>query len=308
MAFLGALESLLSARVADGMSDAPRHNPDRELFGQGLANIACGIGGGMPATGAIARTAVNARCGARTRVAALTHAAVLAAIMYAAAPLVGRVPLVALAGVLLVTAYRMVERHNVRSVLRSTRGDALVFLVTAVATVALNLVQAVGIGLGLAVVFALSRLSSSARAVAEPLERAPTGTRRRHRTSTAGRSRARLSPRRAAVLCGRQPIPDRPHRDQRRSGSHPAHERTTRPGRHRRPSRRRNRRRPTIARHHRAAQGPHAGTCPRSDVRRDYRLTHRRGHLFATMPEAIAHAQLHVRNAGRSAHPEHEKT
>ncbi|MGX7680323.1 SulP family inorganic anion transporter [Jatrophihabitans sp. DSM 45814] len=169
VAFLGALESLLSARVADGMSDAPRHNPDRELFGQGLANIACGIGGGMPATGAIARTAVNARAGARTRVAALTHAAVLAAIMYAASRLVARVPLVVLAGVLLVTAYRMIERHNVRSVLRSTPGDALVFVVTAVATVALDLVEAVGLGLGLAVVLALVRLSSSARAVAEPM-------------------------------------------------------------------------------------------------------------------------------------------
>lgn len=169
VAFLGALESLLSARVADGMSDAPRHNPDRELFGQGLANIVCGIGGGMPATGAIARTAVNVRAGAHTRVAALTHAAVLAAIIYAASPLVARVPLVVLAGVLLVTAYRMIERHNVRSVLCSTRGDALVFTVTAAATVALDLVEAVGLGLGLAVVLTLVRLSASARAVAEPM-------------------------------------------------------------------------------------------------------------------------------------------
>jgi sulfate permease, SulP family len=169
VAFLGALESLLSARVADGMSDAPRHNADRELFGQGLANIACGIGGGMPATGAIARTAVNARAGARTRIAALTHAAVLAAIMYAAAPLVAHVPLAALAGVLLVTAYRMVERHNVRAVLRSTRADALVFGVTAAATVALDLVEAVGLGLALAVVLTLIRLSTSAQVVAEPL-------------------------------------------------------------------------------------------------------------------------------------------
>jgi len=169
VAFLGALESLLSARVADGMSDAPQHNPDRELLGQGLANIACGIGGGMPATGAIARTAVNARSGARTRVAALTHAAVLAAIMYAAAPLVGRVPLVALAGVLLVTAYRMIEGHNVRSVLRSTRTDAAVFAVTAAATVALDLVEAVGLGLALAIVLTLARMSASAGAVAEPL-------------------------------------------------------------------------------------------------------------------------------------------
>lgn len=169
VAFLGALESLLSARVADGMSDAPRHDPNRELFGQGLANIASGIGGGMPATGAIARTAVNARAGARTRLAALTHAAVLAAIIYAAASLVARVPLVALAGVLLVTAHRMIERHNVGMVLHSTRGDALVFGVTAIATVALDLVEAVGIGLGLAVILSLIRLSAPAGATIEPM-------------------------------------------------------------------------------------------------------------------------------------------
>ncbi len=169
VAFLAGLESLLSARVADGMSDRPRHDPDRELFGQGLANIASGFAGGMPATGAIARTAVNARAGASTRVAALTHAAVLTVVVYAASGLVGLIPLVALAGVLVVTAYRMVERHNVRAVLRSTRGDAAVFTVTAVATVALDLVMAVVLGLALAGVLALAHLSRSARAVAEPL-------------------------------------------------------------------------------------------------------------------------------------------
>ena len=81
VAFLASLESLLSAQVADGMSDRPRYDPDRELFGQGLANIASGFCGGMPATGAIARTAVNARAGAHTRVAALAHALVLAVII-----------------------------------------------------------------------------------------------------------------------------------------------------------------------------------------------------------------------------------
>ncbi|MCU1683036.1 MAG: sulfate transporter [Amycolatopsis sp.] len=169
VAFLAGLESLLSARVADGMSDAPRHDPDRELFGQGLANIASGLCGGLPATGAIARTAVNARSGAKTRVAALTHALLLAAIIYAASGLVGRIPLVALAGVLLVVAYRMVERHTVRAVLRSTRGDALVFGVTAVCTVAFDLVTAVEAGLAVAVVLALARMAKTAQAVAEPL-------------------------------------------------------------------------------------------------------------------------------------------
>jgi sulfate permease, SulP family len=169
VAFLAALESLLSARVADGMSVAPRHDPDRELFGQGLANLASGLCGGLPATGAIARTAVNARAGATTRIAALTHALVLAVTVYAASGLVARIPLVALAGVLLVTAFRMVERHTARAVLTSTRGDALVFVLTALGTVAFDLVTAVEIGLGVAILLALAHLARTARAVPEPL-------------------------------------------------------------------------------------------------------------------------------------------
>lgn len=169
VAFLAGLESLLSARVADGMSDAARHDPDRELFGQGLANIAAGLCGGMPATGAIARTAVNARAGAHTRVAALTHALVLAAVVYAASGMVGRIPLVALSGVLMVTAYRMVERHNVHAVLHSTRDDIVVFGLTAVATVALDLIKAVEVGLLVATVLTLARLSRTAQVTPEPL-------------------------------------------------------------------------------------------------------------------------------------------
>ena len=169
VAFLAGLESLLSAKVADGMSDAPRHDPDRELFGQGLANVASGMCGGMPATGALARTAVNARSGAHTRLAALVHALVLAAVVYAGAGLVSRIPLAALAGVLVVTAWRMVERHNVRAVLRSTPGDTAVFVLTAVATVAFDLITAVELGLVLAAVLALAHLAGTARAVPEPL-------------------------------------------------------------------------------------------------------------------------------------------
>ncbi|MGZ4637479.1 MAG: SulP family inorganic anion transporter [Actinomycetes bacterium] len=165
VAALAALESLLSARVADGMADLPRHDPNRELVGQGLANIASSLFGGMPATGAIARTAVNARAGARTRLSALTHAVVLAALMAVAAGVVGRIPLAALAGVLLVTAYRMVERHAVRAVLRSTRTDAAVFALTATATVVFDLVIAVEIGIVLAVVIALVHLTRTAQIV-----------------------------------------------------------------------------------------------------------------------------------------------
>lgn len=169
VAFLAALESLLSAQVADGMADRPRYDPDRELFGQGLANIASGIGGGLPATGAIARTAVNARAGAHTRLAALVHAAVLAVIVYTAGPLVARIPMVALAGVLVVTAYRMVDRRAVRAVLASSAGDRLVLIVTAVATVAFDLLRAVLAGLVVAAVFALAHLSKTVRTTAEPV-------------------------------------------------------------------------------------------------------------------------------------------
>lgn len=169
VAFLGALESGLSARVADGMSDGRRHSTDRELFGQGLANIASGVAGGMPATGAIARTAVNVRAGARTRVAALTHAAVLLIVVYAASGAVSRIPLAALGAVLIITAWRMAERHNIAAVLRSTRSDAAVFLVTAACTIALDLVRAVVIGIVLAAALTLAQLSRSAGAIAEAL-------------------------------------------------------------------------------------------------------------------------------------------
>jgi SulP family sulfate permease len=165
VAALAALESLLSARVADGMTDHERHDSDRELVGQGLANVASGLFGGLPATGALARTAVNARSGARTRLSSLSHAVVLALMMAAASGLVGRVPLVALAGVLLVTAARMVDRHAVAAVLRSTPTDAFVLLLTAGATIVLDLVRAVEIGIVVSVVVALVRLSQTTQVV-----------------------------------------------------------------------------------------------------------------------------------------------
>jgi SulP family sulfate permease len=165
VAALAALESLLSARVADGMADTRRHDPDRELFGQGLANIASSLFGGMPATGALARTAVNARSGAGSRVAAATHAVALLGVVLVAASVVEQVPLVALAGVLLVTAWRMVDRATVRAVLRSTRSDAGVFVLTLLVTVAVDLVTAVEVGLLAAGVLALGTLARTSRVV-----------------------------------------------------------------------------------------------------------------------------------------------
>ncbi|WP_083949714.1 SulP family inorganic anion transporter [Herbidospora yilanensis] len=169
VAALAALESLLSAAVADGMSVRHRHDPDRELFGQGLANLAAPLFGGVPATGAIARTAVNVRSGASSRLAALAHAAILAAIVFAAADLVAQIPLAALAGVLLATAIRMVEAGSVVAMMRSTRGDAVVLALTAVATLALDLVQAVILGLIVAGALALRAVARDVRLDAMPL-------------------------------------------------------------------------------------------------------------------------------------------
>ncbi|MER6377415.1 SulP family inorganic anion transporter [Streptomyces mirabilis] len=171
VAALAALESLLSASVADGMTVGQKHDADRELFGQGLANIAAPLFGGVPATGAIARTAVNVRTGAGSRLAALTHAAILAVIVFAAAPLVSRIPLAALAGVLLATAVRMVEVGSLRAMARATRSDALILVLTAVATLALDLVYAVILGLMVAGTLALRAVAKQARLDQVPLDR-----------------------------------------------------------------------------------------------------------------------------------------
>lgn len=170
VAALAALESLLSATVADGMTVNQRHNPDRELFGQGIANVITPMFGGVPATAAIARTAVNVRSGAGSRLAALVHAVTLAVIMLAAASVVGRIPLAVLAGVLLATAVRMVEVGSVRVLMRANRSDALVLVLTAVATLALDLVTAVIVGLVVAGALALRAVAKSVRVDEEPLE------------------------------------------------------------------------------------------------------------------------------------------
>ncbi|HEU5129246.1 MAG TPA: SulP family inorganic anion transporter [Glycomyces sp.] len=169
IAALAALESLLSATVADGMTVGSRHDPDRELFGQGLANIAAPLFGGVPATAAIARTAVNVRSGAASRLAALTHAIVLALIMLAAAPLVAHIPLAALAGVLLATAVRMVEVGSVKVMARASRSDAVILALTAAVTIALDLVAAVICGLIVAGALALRKIAVAARIETVPL-------------------------------------------------------------------------------------------------------------------------------------------
>ncbi|WP_374974508.1 SulP family inorganic anion transporter [Microbacterium trichothecenolyticum] len=159
VAALAAIESLLSARVAASLADTGSYDPDRELVGQGIASIGSGLFAGMPATGAIARTAVNVRSGGRSRLAAMVHAAVLLGFVLIAAGPVSAIPLAALAGVLMLTAVRMVHTATVRSILRSTRSDALAFILTAVVTVSFDLIVAVVIGVACAGFFALRNLS-----------------------------------------------------------------------------------------------------------------------------------------------------
>lgn len=170
VAALAALESLLSATVADGMSVGRRHDPNRELFGQGLANLASPLFGGIPATAAIARTAVNVRSGATSRLASLTHALVLLFVILVAARWVAQIPLAALAGVLIATAVQMVKVSSLHALLRSTRGDCVVLVLTALATVIFDLVTAVLVGLVVAGFFALQQAARAARVEEVPLD------------------------------------------------------------------------------------------------------------------------------------------
>ena len=170
VAALAALESLLSATVADAMTVGEQHDPDRELVGQGLANLASPIFGGIPATAAIARTAVNVRSGAGSRLAAVTHALVLLGVVLVLAPWVEQIPLAALAGVLVATAVHMVKVSSLRPLLRSTRGDAWALVATAAATVVFDLVTAVLVGLVVAGFFALQQTARAARLDQVPLD------------------------------------------------------------------------------------------------------------------------------------------
>ncbi|WP_336728423.1 SulP family inorganic anion transporter [Cellulosimicrobium cellulans] len=174
IAALAAIESLLSARVAASMvqTGSPGgsvYQPDRELVGQGLASVASGLFGGMPATGAIARTAVNVRSGARTRLAAVVHAVVILAVIYLATGPVSRIPLAALAGVLMVTSFRMIGARTIRSVVGAGRSSAATFVVTAVVTVTFDLVQAIEIGILVAAFFALRTVARASAVHRDPL-------------------------------------------------------------------------------------------------------------------------------------------
>jgi len=160
VALLAAVESLLSAVVADGMS-GDKHNSNVELIAQGIANLACPFFGGIPATGAIARTATNIRAGAKTPIAGMVHALVLLLILLVAAPLARYIPLATLAAVLFVVAYNMGEWREIGTILRLSKADIAVWLVTFALTVLADLTVAVEVGIVLAALLYIYRVSQT---------------------------------------------------------------------------------------------------------------------------------------------------
>ncbi|MBY0269866.1 MAG: STAS domain-containing protein [Burkholderiales bacterium] len=159
IALLGAIESLLSATVADNMID-DRHDPNQELMAQGIANIIAPLFGGFCATGAIARTSTNVRMGAFGPVSGMVHALTLLAIVLVAAPLAKHVPLAALSAILVVVAWNMGEWHDFREMRRYTMNYRAILLATFVLTVVFDLTVAVEVGLVMAAIFFITRMSS----------------------------------------------------------------------------------------------------------------------------------------------------
>jgi SulP family sulfate permease len=160
IAFLAGVESLLSAVVADGMTGG-RHRSNGELVAQGVANVGAALIGGLPATGAIARTATNVRAGARSPVSGMLHAAFLLGFMLLLAPLMRWVPLAALAAVLMVVAWNMSEVERFRHLLRAPWGDRVVLVLTFVLTVTVDLTVAIQVGVVLAAFLFMHRISES---------------------------------------------------------------------------------------------------------------------------------------------------
>ena len=160
VAMLGAIESLMSAVVSDRMTN-DRHNPNVELIAQGVANIASPMFGGLSATGAIARTATNIRSGAQTPMAGMIHALVLLCVLLFAAPLASHIPMAALAGILMVVAYNMGEWREIPQLLKLTKTDISVWLVTFALTVFADLTVAVEAGMILAALVFIARVANT---------------------------------------------------------------------------------------------------------------------------------------------------
>src|SRR5213596_1425386 len=160
VAMLGAIESLMSAVVSDRMSN-DKHNPNVELIGQGVANIMSPMFGGLPATGAIARTATNIRSGAQSPVAGMIHSLTLLCVLLFAAPLASYIPMAALAGILMIVAYNMGEWREIPQLLRLTKTDISIWLVTFALTVFADLTVAVEAGMILAALLFISRVANT---------------------------------------------------------------------------------------------------------------------------------------------------
>jgi len=159
IALLGAIESLLSATVADGVIGGEKHNSNTELIAQGVANIITPLFGGIPATGAIARTMTNINNGGRTPVAGIIHAVVLLLILLLLMPLAQYIPMACLAGVLVIVAYNMSEWRTFKNLLRNQKSDVAVLLITFFLTVIFDLTIAIEVGLLLAVVLFMKRIN-----------------------------------------------------------------------------------------------------------------------------------------------------
>jgi sulfate permease, SulP family len=177
IALLGAVESLLCARVADNSADVPRHDPNQELMAQGVANVVVPFFGGIPATGTIARTVTNIRAGGRTPVAGIVHAATLLAIVLVAAPLAMNVPLAALAGILMFVAWNMGEWREFVRLRQFSLNYRVILLGTFAATVVFDLTVAVQLGLVLACVFFIWRMGQLFSVKPTPAAQVPPGVR-----------------------------------------------------------------------------------------------------------------------------------
>ena len=175
LAMLGAIESLLCARVADNLIDAPRHDPNQELMAQGVANMVAPAFGGIPATGTIARTVTNVRSGATSPVAGMVHSATLLVVVLAAAPLAANVPLAALAGILLFVAWNMGEWREFARLRHFSVPYRTIMLGTFFLTVVFDLTVAVEVGLMLACVFFIYRMSTLFRVEPPAAADAPAG-------------------------------------------------------------------------------------------------------------------------------------
>lgn len=158
IAVLGGIESLLSAVIADGMTGF-RHNSNMELIAQGIANIASGLCGGIPATGAIARTTTNVQTGAKTPVAGIIHALTLLVLMFLFAPLAGKIPIAALAAILVFTSWRMCAFEHCKDLFRGPKGDLVIFITTYLLTVFIDLAAAVQVGIILAALLFIKHIS-----------------------------------------------------------------------------------------------------------------------------------------------------